>query len=303
MTITRTYLSFSNNISFESARDSDKMSILEKEVTHSLPLLAQSIISQVESGETRGRMLYKEGKPLGAVIYNRDVTTIKEDREKRTGLCIKNLILFQTAEKQDKDFIIQALVEKVRESAEKLKAENIFIYSAVGDERYKILNKHNFSEIKNQDTTSKELLLLLKLTQVNDKKRKYDDIDNGRSYSDRPQKIVKSHEATLKNVYLNQIKSGQKTIEGRINSGMFLRVQEGDKFRFFSNNDEVNCTITKINKYKSFAEMLQAEGYKKCLPNVSTLEAAVKAYSVIPGYDERASRSGVLALHIVKMDK
>ena len=117
------------------------------------------------------------------------------------------------------------------------------------------------------------------------------------SYSPRKQ----CHEITLKRQYIHQIKYSGKTIEGRINSGMILRFKTGDQVRFFYNqnpSDDVKCDITDIRKYPSFREMLQQEGFKKCLTDVRSLEEAVRVYDQIPGYAERAARSGVVAIQL-----
>lgn len=109
------------------------------------------------------------------------------------------------------------------------------------------------------------------------------------------------HSATLMKKYIHQIKSGGKTIEGRVNSGMFLNFKEGDTVRFFymaNTSDDVTCRIVKVAKFSSFTEMLEKEGFRKCLTDVNALEDAIRIYNDIPGYREKASRFGVLALHI-----
>lgn len=111
----------------------------------------------------------------------------------------------------------------------------------------------------------------------------------------------KSHEITLREPYISQIRQGRKTIEGRINGGIVLQYKEGDTIRFFEGRNprnDVTCRITRITTFRSFREMLQASGFQKCLPEVRSLEEAVEIYDRIPGYAERASRSGVRALHV-----
>ncbi len=105
-------------------------------------------------------------------------------------------------------------------------------------------------------------------------------------------------DVTLKHPYVEEIAKGRKTIEGRINAGMFQHVKPGDGFRFFNHKGEVHCHITTINSYASFREMLCQEGFEKCLPEAPTLEQATAVYDRIPGYRERAAQSGVVALHL-----
>ena len=103
---------------------------------------------------------------------------------------------------------------------------------------------------------------------------------------------------------MNQIQSGAKTVEGRINTGMFTRVRAGDKLRFFYHqapSDDAVVTVTQVNRYRSFREMLQAEGVAACLPGVTSVEAGARVYDGIPGYAERAQRFGVLALRIERL--
>lgn len=45
--------------------------------------------------------------------------------------------------------------------------------------------------------------------------------------------------------------------------------------------------------------MLEATGFQNCIPEARDLEAAVKVYDSIPGYNERAKQHGVLAIHLV----
>jgi ASC-1-like (ASCH) protein len=128
--------------------------------------------------------------------------------------------------------------------------------------------------------------------------------DNNLNSSKRPkidETIKKPVEVTLKKIYVNQIKRGDKTIEGRINSGMFNKLKTGDKLRFFyfqNQQDDVICKIKNIKHYKSFSEMLNNEDYRKCIPDAYDKESAIRAYDSIPGYIERAEKSGVLALHL-----
>ena len=112
-------------------------------------------------------------------------------------------------------------------------------------------------------------------------------------------------EVTLRKVYLDMIKEGIKTVEGRINSGMFSSLRIGSTIRFFytsgGGGDEVICQVTQINRYRSFTEMLTKEGFKPCLPDAHTLAGAITTYHNIPSFKERAERSGVLAIHIKKL--
>ena len=134
-----------------------------------------------------------------------------------------------------------------------------------------------------------------------------------RNINPNPTMTPKIHSATLMRKYILQIRDGvrgvdrvlrKKTIEGRINSGMFLNFKVNDLVRFFyytDPRDDVVCRITKIVKYSCFREMLSGEGVQNCLADVSNLEDAVRIYDNIPGYREKAARFGVLAIQLEVM--
>ncbi len=106
---------------------------------------------------------------------------------------------------------------------------------------------------------------------------------------------------TLQRTYIDLIRRGSKTIEGRINSGGFSRLEEGSQIKFFDRREptyDVLCNILGIGRYKTFIEMLEAEGFLNMIPDASSLDEAVRIYNGIPSYPERARRYGVLALRL-----
>lgn len=107
---------------------------------------------------------------------------------------------------------------------------------------------------------------------------------------------------TLKKPYIYQIRSGKKTVEGRIYAGSILNYREGGMLRFFytqNPRDDVTCKITKIEKFSSFRQMLESCGVQNCLPEVGgDLEKGVRVYENIPSYKERAKEQGVAAIHL-----
>ncbi len=112
---------------------------------------------------------------------------------------------------------------------------------------------------------------------------------------------VQLKQITLPRQYIHQIRSGAKTIEGRLNSGQFKRLQIGEQIRFFytqNPTDDVTCEITALKTYQSFPKMLSEEGYKKCLPEINSFDQACREYDKIPGYTIRSVTEGVLAIHL-----
>jgi ASC-1-like (ASCH) protein len=108
-------------------------------------------------------------------------------------------------------------------------------------------------------------------------------------------------ECTLKKQYIQMIQQGRKTVEGRINSGMFKGYKKYDKVRFFypqDPQDDVTCEIEDAVPYKSFDEMLRAEGVGCCIPGLYTVAEGVQAYHRIPGYEQKAKQYGVVAFRL-----
>lgn len=112
--------------------------------------------------------------------------------------------------------------------------------------------------------------------------------------------ISEYQQMPLKNPYVQQIASGQKTIEGRINKGVFdgRRLQPGHRFCFFNQESRVYCRVKQVSVFSSFRDMLINTGVNNCLPGVRSLDEAVRIYDRIPNYNELAQQFGVVALHL-----
>lgn len=136
----------------------------------------------------------------------------------------------------------------------------------------------------------------------NESSRRRDDYER-REKKDfhREEKEGKVHGLTLRKKYIHQIKSGQKTVEGRIDTGAVAKYREGDKVRFFyfqDPHDDVVCKVTKIERFDTFESMLKSCGVSKCLADVTDLETGIQVYNEIPGYAEKAKKFGVLGIHL-----
>lgn len=135
------------------------------------------------------------------------------------------------------------------------------------------------------------------------KKRKVE-IVNAPSLEKNSNPKDKLHHLTMKKKYIHQIKSGEKTVEGRIFKDRILKYQVGDRLRFYyvSNaQDDVVCRIVKLKKFSSFQEMLVKAGFKACIPEASSSEEALAIYDSIPGYREKAVFFGVVAIYLQKL--
>lgn len=106
------------------------------------------------------------------------------------------------------------------------------------------------------------------------------------------------HNCNLRDEYLLLIKSGEKTVEGRLNKKNFKEWKPKDTVEFKSPINSVTCLIKSIKKYNSFKEMLINETLNKCLPNTETIADGVELYYSIPGYKEGESKYGVLAIRV-----
>lgn len=107
---------------------------------------------------------------------------------------------------------------------------------------------------------------------------------------ERPVKIQK--------LYLNHIKHGRKTVEGRLASGHMKQVRVGDTLRFESGNDVVRARVVAMKRYSDFEAMLESEGLANCLPGCASLKDGVAVYHSFPNYEVLSRRDGVLAFRI-----
>ena len=126
-------------------------------------------------------------------------------------------------------------------------------------------------------------------------------VDRNQRYNQDPM----HHELTLRKMYIHQIRSHQKTVEGRINSGVVKKYRTGDTIRFFykaNPDDDVECRITDIRHFRTFREMLMDSGFKQCVSETRSLDQAERIYLNIPGYAQRAAQHGVVALHLEVMN-
>ena len=75
------------------------------------------------------------------------------------------------------------------------------------------------------------------------------------------------------------VKTGKKTVEGRLNSGDFALLCVGDSIVWYDDNDEsFRTVIVSISCHKSFASMLKAQTLKRTLPGISTIAKGVDIY-------------------------
>ena len=98
----------------------------------------------------------------------------------------------------------------------------------------------------------------------------------------------------LKQQWFDYIKNQIKTIEGRLNKGIFAKLKVGDTIIFKSKKMKIITTITYIKKYSNFKTMLKSETLEKVLPNVESINDGVDIYHQYYSPDDEA-KYGVLA--------
>ncbi|RYH04948.1 ASCH domain-containing protein [archaeon] len=91
------------------------------------------------------------------------------------------------------------------------------------------------------------------------------------------------------------IRTGLKTIEGRLNRGEFARIKPGDWLEFFNDEDHFVKVVIACDIYVSFEEYLTDKGLTDTLPGITSLQDGINVYyQYYTVEDER--NFGVLAL-------
>jgi ASC-1-like (ASCH) protein len=110
--------------------------------------------------------------------------------------------------------------------------------------------------------------------------------------------FLQSHRLTVQEKYFNQIRRGEKTIEGRVWDKTIVNFHVGDIVIINGGELSIRCRIKALIRYDSFYQMLQLSGYKNFLPDAETLDDAVAVYHSFPSYEERARLHGVVAIYL-----
>ena len=88
----------------------------------------------------------------------------------------------------------------------------------------------------------------------------------------------KENHVTLKEPWFTYIKEGKKTVEGRLNKGLFKHLKKGDIILFKNGYDKVKVKMTGKEVYPSFEAMLNKEKLEKVLPNVNSVTEGINVY-------------------------
>ncbi|WP_457619653.1 HisA/HisF-related TIM barrel protein [Methanopyrus sp.] len=107
-------------------------------------------------------------------------------------------------------------------------------------------------------------------------------------------KRLRVHHMGLEEEYLNLIKEGKKTVEGRVKDDKRVRIKPGDKILF---NRRLLVKVVDVREYDSFEEMLREEGLENVLPNVDSIEEGIEVYRRFYS-SGKEKMFGVLAIEI-----
>ncbi len=105
------------------------------------------------------------------------------------------------------------------------------------------------------------------------------------------------HEVFVQEPWFSHIKSGSKTIEGRLNKGRFESMKVGDLIKFQNNSFQDGSffrQISEIYKYKTFAEYL-GKHLAQALPGIKSIEDGVAIYRAFYS-EEDEKKYGILAV-------
>ena len=104
----------------------------------------------------------------------------------------------------------------------------------------------------------------------------------------------KEHRLPLQWRFEEAIRSGRKTVEGRLYKGIAAQVEVGDTLVLGS----TRCVVKGKTLYWTFEEMLRAKGLRNVLPHCSSIAAGVQLYHGFPGFFAGESHYGVVAFDL-----
>jgi len=236
-----------------------------------------------QSTDRRCEILLSEEDPVGVLVYKYFPTNEFAKEGIDRSIEIKTLFLIHPERDSGRGFGSLLLKRVERYATEYFQAKGVHVtVSEMQKDSVGFFQKKGFKEMARWEGKYqkgvKESLLFKKLCSCPEKKAEA------------------VHRIPLKRQYLELIRRGLKTKEGRIDTGPFKALRVGDAVSFFSGSLCVACRIEEIKAYPTFKEMLQDGGVEAFLPNYHNLEDAVALYHSLPGYKEKERRFGTLAL-------
>lgn len=111
------------------------------------------------------------------------------------------------------------------------------------------------------------------------------------------QLFVTTHRMTCNEPWLSHLRSGSKTIEGRMASDKWKRIVPGDLIEFSYGSSYFYAEVVDVRFYRSVERYLFAEGLERTLPGVTSYEEGCAIYHQWHSPEEIA-RHGFLAIEV-----
>ena len=109
------------------------------------------------------------------------------------------------------------------------------------------------------------------------------------------------YKSNVKNIWWKEIKSGNKSVEGRLNKGKFAQFKKNDIVIWINidNKKECKTKIVRITKYKNFHQYLINEGLRNTLPikQITTIDKGVEIYYKYYSKEDEL-KYGILAIEL-----
>ena len=97
--------------------------------------------------------------------------------------------------------------------------------------------------------------------------------------------------------FLQYIKHGLKTVEGRVNSVGYKALKKGYFMSLKSKKEELLCEVLYKHQYRSFRQMLMYEGLDNMLPYFRSIDEGVRLYRRFPTA-RKEKMDGVIAIGV-----
>jgi ASC-1-like (ASCH) protein len=101
--------------------------------------------------------------------------------------------------------------------------------------------------------------------------------------------------STDKDIF-DAIKSGKKKVETRAATARYKNVEKGDKIIFVCGKNKFVKEIKKVSMFKSISAMLKKYKFKQINPFVGSTKELEAMYFSFPGYKEKITKAGLVAL-------
>lgn len=109
--------------------------------------------------------------------------------------------------------------------------------------------------------------------------------------------VYKKHTLHCQEPWFSLLRSGRKRVEGRKNSQKYRLIRPGDFIEFYQGNERFQVRVTKVRRFTTLEEYLQAVTPEGALPGIANFDAAVQTYLQWNTRQEIA-KDGFLAIYV-----